>query len=103
MKAPFDWEEISSCDEYSTFRAMVEGGWLVTHAVYRADDAVPAHMTTTFVPDPQHNWIVVNEEVAMSKSEIARIERQRGETGVEVGEAMNAGNPGAQDFEVGQS
>lgn len=61
MKAPFKWELIESDVDINTFRAKVEGGWLVNHIVYPCGQESLMVMTTTFVPDPQHNWIVDNE------------------------------------------
>ena len=60
MKAPFKWEEIERSEDIATARAKVEGGWLVNHVVYPCDQESLMVMTTTFVPDQQHQWIVEN-------------------------------------------
>jgi hypothetical protein len=60
MKAPFVWEIIESNPDTTTYRAKVEGGWLVNHVVEPCSQESLMTMTTTFVPDPQHQWIVDN-------------------------------------------
>lgn len=61
MKAPFKWEAIELQEHVTTYRAMVEGGWLVNHVVCPCGQESLLAMTTTFVPDPQHQWVVTNE------------------------------------------
>jgi hypothetical protein len=58
------WERVQemwsdeNCPKYSTWRAQVPGGWLVT--VWAGDDP-KTHLHVnggglTFVPDPEHSW-----------------------------------------------
>lgn len=62
MKALFKWELIEDGVDVNTFRAMVEGGWLVNHVMYPCGQESLVTMTTTFVPDPQHQWEVLKDE-----------------------------------------
>jgi hypothetical protein len=80
MKAPFEWELIESDIDSQTCRAKVEGGWLVNHVIYPCGQESLVQMTTTFVPDPQHNWIIDKP--------------QKGD----VMEAMHGGNADANEF-----
>jgi hypothetical protein len=56
MKVPFKWEAIEIAENVSTYRAKVEGGWLVNHVVAPCGQESLLLMTTTFVPDSQHRW-----------------------------------------------
>jgi len=62
MKVPFKWEPIEIEQNVTTYRAKVEGGWLVNHVVARCGQESLLMMTTTFVPDAQHKWEVEKDE-----------------------------------------
>lgn len=61
MKAPFKWELIECLEGQYTYRVAVEGGWLVNHVIYPNNVEALQLMTTTFVPDPQHQWEITQE------------------------------------------
>lgn len=56
---PVSWENVSTDDNYETKRLRVTGGWVVMVRDYYNDTA-----TSSFVPDPQHTWVL--EESALS-------------------------------------
>ena len=50
MAVKMKWERIGECE----FRAMVFGGWIVK----TLDPSVANGISTCFVPDESHEWVV---------------------------------------------
>lgn len=51
------WETITEPGKVETYRIKVFGGWLVSIDVGCGDSR---NYTTTFVPDPKHEWVLAN-------------------------------------------
>lgn len=75
MKAPFKWECIEELEGQHTFRAAVEGGWLVSHVIYPNNVEALSLMTTTFVPDQQHQWEVIPEDAPTDKAPLPTVDK----------------------------
>lgn len=63
MKIKYEWELIQPKDfNYPNSRVKVIGGWLVNcyYQFAHYPDQFGLTMTTTFVPDPNHEWEIEN-------------------------------------------
>lgn len=60
----FNWEEIYDAGEDNfdvTKRAKVFGGWIVQHFVLELGSPPAPCISLTFIPDPNHEWVIDDE------------------------------------------
>ncbi len=54
----FEWEHVKTSlfDDYRDKRAKIHGGWIFIH------DPTDKQEMMIFIPDPNHEWILENEQ-----------------------------------------
>lgn len=61
---PFEWEKVTGradiMHQQNTSRAKVLGGWILREILIVGDEATC--LSTTFIPDPLHQWEVAKDE-----------------------------------------
>ena len=73
-----DWEEIGG----NSYRLRVFGGWIVkskssnTNWIKGSGDQTTTSISTVFVPDSKHEWLVGNEEYGYEKFYVVKDESQ---------------------------
>lgn len=62
----FEWELIHDRDSWTTMRAKVPGGWLVSEFIQAVDEMGETTTNCTsnmvFVADPTYLWVIEEEE-----------------------------------------